>query len=154
MNFQSDNLLKKLEDVISELRAHLFDFCSCTSLQNDLYSNGGFQCFGESPQHFAFRTQLHGTSTASAMKLAAQYAKLLAGGLMLNVEAQFINVDSNCPVVIDSLNEVECSTMFTTNSASETVINSTSGTLILSLVIIMSVFGNFDYYNSDHCYRA
>ena len=54
---------------------------------------------------------------------------------MLYVGAQFINVDSNCPVVIDSLNEVECGTMFATNSS----VNSTSGTLILSLVIIMSV---------------
>ena len=51
------------------------------------------------------------------------------------MEAQFINVDLNCPVVIESLNEVECSTMFATNSS----VNSTSGTLILSFVISMSV---------------
>ena len=65
----------------------------------------------------------------------AQYEKLLAGGLVLNVEAQLINVDSNCPVVIDSLNEAECTTMLTTDS---TVINSTLETLILSIVISLS----------------
>ena len=65
----------------------------------------------------------------------AQYEKLLAGGIVLNVEAQLINVDSNCPVVIDSLNEVECTIMLTTDS---TVINSTLETLILSIVISLS----------------
>ena len=68
------------------------------------------------------------------MELAAQYEKLLAGGLVLNVEAQLINVDSNCPVVIDSLNEEEC-TMYTTSSAPETIIN-----LTLILVIVISIF--------------
>ena len=73
------------------------------------------------------------------MELAAQYENLLAGGLVLNVEAQRINVDLYCPIVIASLDEVECTPMFATNSASEAVINSTSGTLILSLVISMSI---------------
>ena len=74
------------------------------------------------------------------MELAAQYEKLLAGGLVLNVEAQLIIIDSNCPVVIESLNEAECTTMLITSSTSETVINSTSGrTLILSVVISMSI---------------
>ena len=67
------------------------------------------------------------------MELAAQYEKLLAGGLVLNVEAQLINVDSNCPVVIDSLNEVECKA---TLMSETTVINLT---LILSIVISVSI---------------
>ena len=139
INFQSDNSVQKSEDVASELKILLFKFCSCFSLQDNLFSNGGFQCFEESPQHVTFRAQLHGTSTASAMELAAQYEKLLAGGLVLNVEAQLINVDSNCPVVIESLNEAECTIMLFTSSTSETVSNSTSGTLILSIVISMSI---------------
>ena len=71
------------------------------------------------------------------MELAAQYEKLLAGGLVLNVEAQLINVDSNCPVVIASLNEVECTTLFTTSSTF-----STAGALILPKVISMSAMVN------------
>ena len=69
------------------------------------------------------------------MELAAQYEKLLAGGIVLNVEAQLINVDSNCPVVIDSLNEAEC-TMYAASSIPETVINLT---FILSIVLSVSV---------------
>ena len=131
MNFQSDNPVQKSEDVVQELKTLLFKFCSCISLQDNLFSNGGFQCFEESPQHVTFRAELHGTSRLSAMELAAQYEKLLAGGLVLNVEAQLINVDSNCPVVIDSLNEAEC-TMYTANSTPESVVNLTT---ILSIVI-------------------
>ena len=129
-------MLQKSKDIVSGLKALLFNFCSCISLQDNLFSNGGFQCFEESPQHVTFRAQLHGTSTASAMELAAQYEKLLAGGIVLNVEAQLINVDSNCPVVIESLNESECSNTFTTSLTSETA---TSGTLILYIVISMPV---------------
>ena len=133
MNFQSHNPVQKSEDIVRELKTLLFKFCSCISPHDSLFSNGGFQCFEESPQHVTFRAQLHGTSTKSAMELAAQYEKLLAGGVVLNVEAQLINVDSNCPVVIESLNEVECKA---TSMSETTVINLT---LILSIVISVSI---------------
>ena len=55
---------------------------------------------------------------------------------MSNVEAQLVNVDSNCPVVIESLNESECSNKYSTSLTSETAI---SGTLILYIVISMPV---------------
>ena len=69
------------------------------------------------------------------MELAAQYEKLLAGGIVLNVDAQFLKVDTNCPVIIDSLNEMEC-TMYAASSTPITVINLT---LILSIVLSMSI---------------
>ena len=81
------------------------------------------------------------------MELAAQYEKLLADGIVLNVEAQLINVDSNCPVVIESLNESECSNTFTTSSTSETA---TSWTLILYIVISMPVIVILIIL-TDHC---
>ena len=70
-----------------------------------------------------------------------QYDMLLASGPALNIEAQIVNADSFCPVVIDSFDESEC-VMAATKVTSETnlilaVITCT--VIVLSLILIVSV---------------
>ena len=119
----------------------LLNFCSCVSLNDNLFSNGGFRCFDESVNHVTYRARLHGTASVSAMELAAHYEILLAAGPVLNLGAQFVNVDSFCPVVIDSFDEAEC-VMVTTNISSEKALIVAvilCAVVILSLVLILVV---------------
>ena len=114
----------------------LIDSCSCVSSNDNLFSNGGFQCFGESSKYVTYRTRLHGTASASAAELQAQYEMLLATGAVLNVGAQFVSVDSSCPVVIDSFNEAECVVDTTPNMSSATTV---IVAVVVCLLVVLSV---------------
>ena len=119
----------------------LLNFCSCVSLNDNLFSNGGFRCFKKSLNHVTYRARLHGTASVSAMELAAHYEMLLASGPVLNIEAQFVNADSLCLVVVNSFDEAECA-MAATNTTSATVLIATVLTciiIVLSLILIVLV---------------
>ena len=119
----------------------LLNFCSCVSLNDKIFSNGGFRCFKKSLNHVTYRARLHGTASVSAMELAAHYDVLLASGPVLNIEAQFVNADSFCPVVIDSFDEAEC-VMATTNMTFETyliVVIIVCSVIVLILILIVLV---------------
>jgi len=78
------------------------------------------------------------------MELAAHYENLLASGAVLNVEAQLIHVDPYCLVIINSLNEAECSTFTTsativTSSLRIATTTTTSGALIVSIALSLTI---------------
>ena len=113
----------------------------------DRITDGGFQCFPDSPQFVTYRATLHGTLQASTSPLIRDIQDWLSSNTPLLVQAQLLNPDPTCAVAISSSSESECrpdktTTQGTTTQGMETTPiteNTTISTGIIAGVIIVVV---------------
>ena len=138
---QSDNLITKRNDVAERLANELRSRCQC-DFTRDRITEGGFQCFPDSPQFVTYRATLHGTLQASTSPLIRDIQDWLSSNTPLLVQAQLLNPDPTCAVAISSSSESECRPDETTTQGMETTPiteNTTISTGIIAGVIIVVV---------------
>ncbi len=112
---------------------------------NTAITNGGFQCFADTPELVTFRAQIHGSSEIAALNLVQIIQEWVLSGPSINIKSQILNVKSSCPVLITALRENECvpSTMVTviqtTLAISDEFISAAPGVINLTTIIIISL---------------
>ncbi len=88
---------------------------------NTAITNGGFQCFANSPELVTYRAQVQGTSEVAALEFVQILQQWVSSGPSINIKAQILNVMSSCSVLIASLSEPECDSSTSITTFSDTV---------------------------------
>ncbi len=118
---QNDSPSEKSQDIIAHLTSLLIQRCQCNIDMNTAITNGGFQCFANSPELVTYRAQVQGTSEVAALEFVQILQQWVLGGSSINIKAQILNVKSSCPVLIASLSEPECDSSTSITTFSDTV---------------------------------
>ena len=135
---QSDNLITKRNDVAERLASELRSRCQC-DFTRDRITDGGFQCFPDSPQFVTYRATLHGTLQASTSQLIRDIQDWLSSNTPLLVQAQLLNPDPTCAVAISSSSESECRPDETTTQGMETTPTIISTGIIAGVIIVVVI---------------
>ncbi len=155
VSFQNESPSEKSQDIDSNIASVLMGQCQCSIDVDTTITNGGFQCFPDSPESVTYRAQVHGTSEVVASDFIRIIENWLTTGPSLNVKAQFLNVHTSCQVSITSIDETKCvpssieTTMFSNTEETTSggfsiviiaIIIAVVCVIAIALVIILSIF--------------
>ncbi len=118
---QNDSPSEKSQDIIAHLTSLLILQCQCNINMNTVITNGGFQCFANSPELVTYRAQLQGTLEVAALEFVQILQQWVSSGPSINIKAQILNVKSSCPVLIASFSDPECDSSTAITTLSHTV---------------------------------
>ena len=105
--FQNDDSIGKASEIANNVINELQQLCQC-NLAANVINNGGFICFMQSPQYVTYRAKIQGTTNVAALELISYIEQWVTSGAILNVRAQFLNLQPFCTVPITSADEGEC----------------------------------------------
>ncbi len=77
---QNDSPSEKSQDIIAHLTSLLILQCQCNINMNTVITNGGFQCFANSPELVTYRAQLQGTSEVAALEFVQILQQWVSSG--------------------------------------------------------------------------
>ena len=100
--------------------------CGCV-LNEDHFTNRGFQCFPSSPQAVTYRAELHGTRQVSVSELIVYLEEWISSEVSIIVQFLILSIDESCTVEITSIAEEECRVMESTTGPIETTGSSSTG---------------------------
>ena len=117
--------------------------CGCV-LNEDHFTNRGFQCFSSSPQAVTYRAELHGTLQASVPELIVYLEEWISSEATISVQFLILSIDESCTVEVSSTAEEECratttTLTVTTGSMGSTVMSTLNDTLTNQFVIVVGV---------------
>ena len=127
--------------------------CGCV-LNEDHFTNRGFQCFPSSPQAVTYRAELHGTLQASVPELIVYLEEWISSEVTISLQFLILSIDESCTVEVSSTSEEECraresttgptvttgsmgSTVMTT--VDDTLTNQSNSTVIVVCVVVLLV---------------
>ena len=95
----------------------------------------------QSPQYVTYRAKIQGTTNVAALELISYIEQWVTSGAILNVRAQFLNLQPFCTVPIISADEDECEIPSQSTSELPTISTSTNGssgyntTTVIAIII-------------------
>ena len=104
---QNDDPTGKASEIANNVINELQQLSQC-NLAANVINNGGFICFMQSPQYVTYRAKIQGTTNVAALELISYIEQWVTSGAILNVRAQFLNLQPFCTVPIISADEDEC----------------------------------------------
>ena len=137
--FQNDDPTGKASEIANNVINELQQLCQC-NLAANVINNGGFICFMQSPQYVTYRAKIQGTTNVAALELISYIEQWVTSGAILNVRAQFLNLQPFCTVPIISADEDECEIPSQSTSELPTISTSTNGssgynTTVIAIII-------------------
>jgi len=96
-----------IRDIDEELLNRWMANCECDIL-DDFISNGTLLCFPSSPSFITYRAFVQGNMAVPTMTLVSYIEEWLKAGAEIHVNGQLFPVQFGCPIVISSVNEIEC----------------------------------------------
>ena len=81
--------------------------CGCV-LNEDHFTNRGFQCFPSSPQAVTYHAELHGTLQVSVPELIVYLEEWISSEVTISVQFLILSIDKSCTVEVSSSAEEEC----------------------------------------------
>ena len=137
--FQNDDPIGKASEIANNVINELQQLCQC-NLAANVINNGGFICFMQSPQYVTYRAKIQGTTNVAALELISYIEQWVTSGAILNVRAQFLNLQPFCAVPIISADEDECtSTSISTETNGSSGYNTTVIAIIIAVVCIVII---------------
>ena len=114
--------------------------CGC-ALNEDHFTNRGFQCFPSSPQAVTYRAELHGTLQASVPELIVYLEEWISSGVTISVQFLILSIDKSCTVEVSSTTEEECRARESTviSTVDNTLTNQFNSTVIVVGVVVLLV---------------
>ena len=107
---------EKLRDITNAVLQNLNQFGQC-GLSAEYITESAFQCFANSEQQVTFRARLHGTVQVTSSQLIAYLGTFVfRTDSMIAVQGLHLDVDSSCPVAIDTFGDPQCATTTTSES--------------------------------------
>jgi hypothetical protein len=141
---QSNNAAGKANDIIQQVADKLNMQCQC-NFEAGQITNAGFHCFPESPTAVTFRAEITETHQSRALQLTGFLKQLVHDAPIILVQAQPLQVNTACAVIITSLDEGECE-MEASTTVSATVSPAPSGSntslvggVVGAVVVFMAV---------------
>ena len=133
----------KLNDIINAVVQNINQRCQC-GLSAERITAGAFQCFQSSEQQVTVRARLHGTFQVTSLQLLAYLEMFVARtGSTIAVQGLRLDVDSSCPVVINSFGDPQCSgaTTFdsTTMAGQSDTVAIIGGVVVVIVVVAVTV---------------
>ncbi len=131
--------MDKSSIIAAHIQSVLSSDCQCSLGMETIVNNGGFRCFPASPEFVTYRAEIYGTSQKSALDFLRIMELWLESGPSLNIEAQFFALKTSCPILISSIDEIECDISKVTTMFPVTEVSTSENTLII-IIIIMVIF--------------
>ena len=98
----------KLRNITNAVVRNINQLCQC-GLSSDCITESTFQCFQNSEQQVTFRARLHGTTPPSISELLGHLRTFVSQtGSTIAVQGVSLDVDSSCPVAINTFNDPGC----------------------------------------------
>ena len=112
--------------------------CGCV-LNEDHFTNRGFQCFSSSPQAVTYRAELHGTLQASVPDLIVYLEEWISSEVTISVQFLILSIDESCTVEVSSTAEEECRARESTviSMVDNTLTNQSNSTVIVVGVLLV-----------------
>ena len=110
--------------------------CGCV-LNEDHFTNRGFQCFPSSPKAVTYRAELHGTLQASVPELIVYLEEWISSEVSVIVQFLILSIDESCTVEITSIAEEECRVRESTTGPIETTSSQSSSTIMTVVVCVV-----------------
>ena len=93
---------EKLSDIANTVVQNINQLCQC-GLSVEYITESAFQCFPNSEQQVTFRARLHGTAQVTSSQLIAYLGTFVSQtDSTIAVQGLHLDVDSSCPVAIDT----------------------------------------------------
>ena len=103
----------KLNDIANGVIQTINRLCQC-GLSAEQITEGAFQCFEDSDQQVTFRARLRGTVQVTSSQLLAYLETFVTktdSSTTIAVQGVRLDVDSSCPVAINSFSDPQCITV-------------------------------------------
>ena len=133
---------EKLGDITNAVLDLLSTSCAECGITNDIIDEQSFACFPESPTYVTYRARLEGTSEINSTSLISLIEEWVSNGSNNIVMAGVLmTVNSECSVVISSLNEGNCfpSTESTATNTDSTITVMTGGVVAVIFIISLTI---------------
>ena len=103
-----------------------------------------FACFPESPNHMTYRARLEGTSENNSYSLVSLIEDWVGGGASPIVAGVLLSVDADCPAIISSIDEPECSgggvvSSLPADSSTAVIVGAAVAVVVIAVVILLVV---------------
>ena len=103
----------KLNDIANGVIQTIKPLCQC-GLSAEQITEGAFQCFEELDQQVTFRARLRGTVQVTSSQLLAYletFVNKTDSSTTIAVQGVRLDVDSSCPIAINSFSDPQCITV-------------------------------------------
>lgn len=104
---QIENSVEKNAEIIQGIIEELNMRCQC-DMESSGITSAGFQCFPASPDAVTFRARITGSQQTTASGMIEYLTEWTTSGAFVAVQAQLLNADGNCDVMIASFGDREC----------------------------------------------
>lgn len=118
-----------------ELIMYIRNQCACDS-QTLTFNQSSFNCFDDSPNYITFRTVTITPLNVDVVEIVENWVLFHTSVTILG---DTLNVDSNCPILISTFDDPECSSSMANVSSTYIIIIVGSASGILFAVIVMTL---------------
>ena len=130
----------KLNDIANRVIQTIKPLCQC-GLSAEQITEGAFQCFEDSDQQVTFRARLRGTVQATSSQLLAYLVTKTDSSTTIAVQGVRLDVDSSCPIAINSFSDPQCITVSPTPTAVAPQSDNTAAIVggVFAVIVVVTV---------------
>ena len=133
----------KLNDIANRVIQTIIPLCQC-ELSAEQITEGAFQCFEDSDQQVIFRARLRGTAQVTSSQLLVYLETFVAktdSSTTIAVQGIRLDIDSSCPVAINSFSDPQCITVSPTPTTVATQSDNNAAIIggVVTVIVVVAV---------------